>query len=143
MRCVPRQQALCLHPRWGKQGKILLKISTQVSGDVFIVRCSGRIVFGDEGAAFRERLAQLLTGAPKILVNLAEVEYIDSRGLGILVGLLVSSLRRGGELKLVAPSKRVEEALRRTNLDKVFHIHATEEQALGDFGPAKLSQHAE
>lgn len=125
-----------------QQGGILLKISTQVSGDVFIVRCSGRIVFGDEGAAFRERLLQLLTGTPRILINLAEVEYIDSRGLGILAGLLVSSLRRGGELKLVAPGKRVQEALRRTNLDKIFHIHSLEEEALADFGSGKVSHQA-
>ncbi|MGE5724355.1 MAG: STAS domain-containing protein, partial [Acidobacteriota bacterium] len=74
----------------------MLKIATEVSGDVFIVRCTGRIVFGDEAAAFRERLVQLLIGTPKVLVNLSGVDYVDSCGLGILVGLLVSSVHRGG-----------------------------------------------
>ncbi|HLK32404.1 MAG TPA: STAS domain-containing protein [Terriglobales bacterium] len=120
----------------------MLKVSTQVQGDIFIVRCAGRIVFGDEGAAFRERLAQLLTGTPKLLVNLASVEYVDSRGLGILVGLFVSSLRRGGELKLVAPTKRVEEVLRRTRLDGVFKVHSSEEDAIAEFSATNTSPQA-
>jgi anti-anti-sigma regulatory factor len=53
--------------------------------------------------------------------------------LGILVGLLVSSINRGGELKLVAPSQRVDEALRRTHLHGVFKIYGDEEQALAAF----------
>jgi anti-sigma B factor antagonist len=111
----------------------LLKINSAVADDVFIVRCSGRIVFGDEAAAFRERLVQLLTGTPKIIINLEKVEYIDSRGLGILAGLLVSATRRTGEVKLVAPSKRVAEALRRTHLHQVFLIYGNESEALAAF----------
>jgi anti-sigma B factor antagonist len=112
----------------------LLKIATEVSGDIFIVRCTGRIVFGDEAAAFRERLVQLLLGTPNVLVNLSGVDYVDSRGLGILVAILVSSVKRGGELKLVAPSKRVAEALQRTHLDKVFMIYRDEGEGLAAFG---------
>ena len=94
-------------------------------------------MFGDEAAAFRERLVQLLTGTPKVLVNLSAVDYIDSCGLGILVGLLVSSVKRGGELKLVAPSKRVAEALQRTHLDKVFVTYRDEGEGLAAFGSDK------
>lgn len=112
----------------------MLKIATEVSGDVFIVRCTGRIVFGDEAAAFRERLVQLLIGTPKVLVNLSGVDYVDSCGLGILVGLLVSAVNRGGELKLVAPSKRVSEALQRTHLHQVFTAYREEGEGLAAFG---------
>src|SRR3989442_3462 len=77
-----------------------LRIKTQISGDVFIVRCDGRIVFGDEGAALRERIGNMLSGSPRIVVNLNGVHYVDSGGLGILVGLSVSARNRGGELKL-------------------------------------------
>src|SRR5437867_6956519 len=83
-----------------------LGIQTHISGDIFIVRCDGRIVFGDEGAALRERVRQMLSGSPRIVVNLNGVHYIDSGGLGILVGLSVSARNRGGELKLASPSQR-------------------------------------
>ncbi|PYX59537.1 MAG: hypothetical protein DMG76_05295 [Acidobacteria bacterium] len=58
-----------------------LKVQTQIAGDVCILHCSGRIVFGDEGAAFRERGRNILAGTPKVVVDLNEVDYIDSGGL--------------------------------------------------------------
>src|SRR6266849_3408292 len=105
-----------------------LRIQTQISGDVFILLCDGRIVFGDEGAVLRERIGNMLPGTPKIVVNLSGVDYIDSGGLGILVGLLVSARNRGGELKLVSPRKRVKDLLRRTvakACGKAFFYKAT------------------
>src|SRR5260370_11429307 len=84
-----------------------LRVQTQISGDVFILRCHGRIVFGDEVAALRERVGNMLTGSPRIVINLKGVHHIDNGGLGILAGISVSTRNRGGELKLVSPSKRV------------------------------------
>jgi anti-sigma B factor antagonist len=110
-----------------------LRVQTRITGDVFIFRCNGRIVFGDEGAALRERIGSMLTGTPKIVVNLNGVDYIDSGGLGILVGLLVSARKRGGELKLVSPRKRVTEVLRRTNLDMIFGVYGNNGEALAAF----------
>ena len=75
---------------------MLLRVQTEVSGDVFILRCDGRIVFGDEGAVLRDRVINLLSGTPKIVVNLNGVDYIDSGGFGILVGLFISAKKRGG-----------------------------------------------
>ena len=83
-----------------------LRIHTQIAGDVFILLCSGRIVFGDEDAILRERVRSMLPGTPKIVVNRKAVDYIDSAGLGVLVGLFVSARNRGGELKLVSPNQR-------------------------------------
>src|SRR5258705_6715914 len=62
-----------------------LRVQTQISGDVFILRCEGRIVFGDECAILRERVVKMLPGSPKIVVDLAGVDHIDSEGLGMLV----------------------------------------------------------
>src|SRR5213593_3940879 len=56
-----------------------LGIQTHISGDVFIVRCDGRIVFGDEGAALRERVRNMLSGSPRIVVNLNGVHYVTVR----------------------------------------------------------------
>ena len=110
-----------------------LGIQTQISGDVFIVRCDGRIVFGDEGAALRERVGHMLSGSPRVVVNLEGVDYIDSGGLGILVGLSVSARNRGGELKLVSPNQRVSELLRRTRLDAIISVYGNEKEAVAAF----------
>ena len=110
-----------------------LRVQTQVSGDVFILRCDGRIVFGDEGAVLRERAGNMLSGTPKIVVNLDGVDYIDSGGLGLLVGLFVSAKNRGGELKLVSPKKRIKDVLRRTNLDTIFRVYGNDDEAVAAF----------
>ncbi len=110
-----------------------LRIETQISGDVFIVRCDGRIVFGDEGAALRERVRNMLSGSPRIVVNLNGVHYVDSEGLGVLVGLSVSARNRGGELKLVSPSQRVSDLLRRTRLDTIISVYRNDEEAVAAF----------
>jgi anti-anti-sigma factor len=62
------------------------------------------------------------------------VDYIDSGGLGILVGRLVSARNRGGELKLVCPNQRITELLRRTSLDKIFRVYGKNEEAVAAFG---------
>ena len=112
---------------------MLLKVETQVSGDVFVLHCEGRIVFGDEGAVLRERVISLLAGTPKVVVNLLRVDHIDSGGLGILVGLFVSARRRGGDLKLVSPGRRVSDVLRFTRLDRVFNVYGSDEGAIAAF----------
>src|SRR6266852_2509271 len=112
---------------------MLLRVQTEVSGDVFILRCDGRIVFGDEGAVLRDRVINLLSGTPKIVVNLNGVDYIDSGGFGILVGLFISAKKRGGELKLVSPNKRVTEVLRHTNLDTIFKVYGKDDEAVAAF----------
>ena len=110
-----------------------LSIQTEISGDVFILRCNGRIVYGDECAVLRERIVSILTGSPKIVVNLAGVDHIDSEGLGMLVGHLVSARNRGGELKLASPGTRVKDLLRRTSLETIFRVYANKDEAVAAF----------
>jgi len=111
-----------------------LRVRTQVSGNAFILHCEGRIVFGDEGAALRERVGSLLSGTPKIVVNLGAVEHIDSGGIGTLVGLFVSARNRGGDLKLVSPNQHVTDVLRRTNLHTIFTRYGSDGEAVAAFG---------
>ena len=112
---------------------MFLKVHTEVSGDVFVLRCDGRIVFGDEGAVLRDRVISLLSGTPKIVVNLNGVDYIDSGGFGILVGLFISAKKRGGDLKLVSPNKRVTDVLRHTNLGTIFRVYGKDDEAIAAF----------
>ena len=111
-----------------------LSVETQISGDVFIFHCEGRIVYGDECAVLRERVVSILTGSPKIIVNLTGVDHIDSEGLGMLVGHLVSARNRGGELKLASPGTRVKDLLRRTSLETIFRLYANNDEAVSAFG---------
>ena len=111
-----------------------LRVETQISGDVFILRCDGRIVYGDECAVLRERVVDMLSGTSKIVVNLKGVDYIDSGGLGMLVGLLLSARNRGGELKLASPRQRVKDVLRNTNLDRIFRVYGNNDEAVAAFG---------
>jgi anti-sigma B factor antagonist len=110
-----------------------LRVQTQISGDVFILLCNGRIVFGDD-ALLREKIVNMLPGAPKIVLNLEGVDYIGSKGLGMLVELLVSARNRGGELKLASPHEQVKELLRRTNLDTIFTVYDNNNDAVAAFG---------
>ena len=110
-----------------------LRIQTRISGNVFVVHCNGRIVFGDEGAALRERVGEMLSGSPRVVLNLSGVHYVDSGGLGILVGLSVSARNRGGELKLVSPSQRVSDLLRRTKLTTIIGVYGNDEEAVAAF----------
>ena len=110
-----------------------LRVHTQVCGNAFIFLCQGRLVFGDECAVLRERVGSMLLGSPKIVINLCEVDYVDSGGIGVLIGLLVSARDRGGDLKLVAPKQHVTDVLRRTNLHTIFEIYAEDEEALAAF----------
>jgi anti-sigma B factor antagonist len=106
---------------------MVLKVQTQISGHVIILHCEGRIVFGDEGAALHERVRNLLAGTAQIVVNLRGVDHIDSGGIGVLVGLFVAARNRGGELKVVSPNEHVYTTLRRTCLDTVFRIYASDD----------------
>jgi len=110
-----------------------LKMETQTSGDVLVLHCSGRLVYGDESAAFRSRVKHMLLGTNQIVINLSGMEYIDSAGLGTLVGLLASTRNRHGEIKLVCPTKRVTDLLRQTRLNTVFHCYESDDDAVAAF----------
>ena len=111
-----------------------LRISTRIlNDDILVVDCIGRIVFGEESGVLRDTVKKLLVHHKNMVLNLAGITYIDSGGLGILVGLLVSARNRGGELKLVSPRKRVKDLLRRTNLDTIFGVYENNDEAVAAF----------
>ena len=108
--------------------------SVRETGSVTIVDISGRIVLGEESAALRDMVCDLLTkGRKKILLNLADVNYIDSSGLGSLVGSFTSARRQGGELKLLNLTNKVTDLMQITKLYTVFDIPDNEAAALKSF----------
>ena len=78
---------------------VVLATSTRSLGGVVIVDCSGKIVMGDETAFLRHQVKDLLNESRQIVLNLTEVSYRDSTGLGTLVGLFTSVRSAGGEIK--------------------------------------------
>jgi anti-sigma B factor antagonist len=111
--------------------------STRFVGGVTIVDLSGRIVLGEGSAGVRDLVRNLIKeGNKKILLNLRDVEYIDSSGLGELVNAFTIMRSQGGELKLLNLTKRVRALFQITKLLTVFDITDDEGISLRSFSPA-------
>ncbi len=104
------------------------------SGGASIVDISGRITLGEGSAMLREMIRDLLTkGQKKIVLNLADVNYIDSSGIGELVSGFTTVKNQGGELKLLHLTKKVHDLLQITRLYTVFDVHSDEQAAVRSF----------
>jgi len=111
-----------------------LATTTRQAGSVTIVDISGRIILGPETASLRSLVTELLSeGHNKILFNFAAVDYIDSAGVGCLVGAFTSVRNQKGELKLLSPTKNVQDVMQKTRLNTVLDIKDDEAAALGSF----------
>jgi anti-sigma B factor antagonist len=110
------------------------KLSTRQVDGVTIVDVAGRITLGEGSSQLRNVLRDLLeAGQKNILLNLSEVSYIDSAGIGELVAGYTSVANRGGTVKLLGLTNRVHDLLQITKLYTVFDIHETEAHALKAF----------
>jgi anti-sigma B factor antagonist len=117
--------------------------STRQSGGVTIVDIKGRIVLGEESASVRDLVCDLLSkGQKQILINLADVDYIDSMGLGSLVGAFVTVRKQGGHLKLLNVNDKVIDVMQVTKLYTVFDIMEDEAEAVASFGPSSTAANA-
>ena len=109
-----------------------LSLQSRRVGDITVITCSGRIVEGPASAALQDNLS-LLSHNRRVVLNLADVTFIDSSGLGLLVRLLTRSRAAGGTLRLCAVPTRVAEVLKITRLDTLFDSHASEADAIAAF----------
>ncbi len=111
-----------------------VKLTTRQVGDVTVIDAAGRITLGEGASAFRELIRDLSTkGDKKLLLNLSEVSYIDSSGIGELVSGFTTVTNHGGSLKLVGLSKRVKDLLQITKLYTVFEAFDDEAEAVRSF----------
>src|ERR1700704_1291310 len=107
-----------------------IALKTRQSGDLTIVDVSGRIQLGEGTSALRETLGELVEKKQlKILLNLGQVSYIDSSGVGELVAGFTTVTGRGGQLKLLNLSKRITDLLQITKLYTVFEVFDDEAKA--------------
>ena len=110
-----------------------LRMSTRAVEGVLVVDCSGRVVFGEESASLRDTVKGLLAQSPKVVMNLREVSFIDSGGLGTLVALYTSARNSGGAVKLASLSQRVGDLLQITKLLTIFEVFDDEVAAARSF----------
>ena len=111
-----------------------VKLTTRQVGDVTVVDAVGRITLGEGASTFRDTVRELVgSGHKKMLLNLAEVSYIDSSGIGEMVSGFTTVANQGGQLKLLNLTKRVKDLLQITKLYTVFEVFDDEPPAIRSF----------
>ncbi len=112
-----------------------MQISERTIGDVVIVDVSGKVTLGDGGdVVLRDKMRSLIQqDKKKVLLNLGEVSYVDSAGLGEIVQSYATVTKNGGKLKLLNVTKRIKDLLSITKLLTVFECHDSEAEALKSF----------
>jgi anti-sigma B factor antagonist len=114
--------------------EMLVKIDTRTLGDIHVLDCSGKITLGQGTMAVRTAVIDILkTGARKVVLNLADVNYIDSSGVGELVRSYTTVVDQGGQLKLLCLTKKVQEVLAITKLLTVFQVYDSETATIASF----------
>jgi len=116
---------------------VSMKVSTRQVDGVTILDLSGRITLGEGSVQLRDAIRDLLAkGSKLILLNLADVNYIDSSGIGELVSAYTTVRNQGGELKLLNLTKKVHDLLQITKLYTVFDVKDDEASAIASFSRA-------
>jgi anti-sigma B factor antagonist len=117
-----------------------LTINTRETAEAVILDLSGRLTLGEPLAELRDSVREALAGDQKnILLNLTEVSYIDSSGLGQLIGSYATTTSRGGQVKLLNLQKRVNDLMQVTKLLTVFETYTSEQAALRSFTAGKAT----
>jgi anti-sigma B factor antagonist len=111
-----------------------VKLTIRKVGDVTVIDAVGRITLGEGSSSFRDTVRDLVAkGDKKLLLNLADVSYIDSSGIGELVSAFTTVTNQGGHLKLLQLTKRIQDLLQITKLYTVFEVHDDEATAIRSF----------
>ena len=112
-----------------------MQISERTIGDVVIVDVSGKVTLGDGGdVTLRDKMRSLIQQEhKKVLLNLGDVSYVDSAGLGEIVQSYATVTKNGGKLKLLNVTKRIKDLLSITKLLTVFECHDSEAEAIKSF----------
>ena len=114
-----------------------LKLTKRTVDGILAIECSGRIVFGEESALLRDEVKQAIAdNVKRIVLNLGQINYIDSGGLGTLVALHTTAHNAGGAIRLANLTQRVGDLLQVTKPLTVFEVHSSEYEALEAFRQA-------
>lgn len=110
-----------------------LTLATRTKDGILVVDCSGRIVFGEESSLLRDAVKKALSENNRVVLNLGEVNYMDSSGLDTLVELRTSAQNAGGAIKLTSLTKHVSDLLQITKLRTIFDVYNSEAEAVESF----------
>jgi len=111
-----------------------MKIDVRTVGDVKVLDCSGKITLGEGTSSLRNSVKELVEGgSKKLLLNLADISYIDSSGIGELVGSYASAANRQSSLKLLKLTSKTHKLLAVAKLLTVFETFENEDEALASF----------
>jgi len=114
---------------------VSVKLNVRKVGDVTVIDAVGRITLGEGASSFRDTIRELVSkGEKKIVLNLGDVTYIDSSGIGELVSAFTTVTNQGGQLKLLNLTKRIQDLLQITKLYTVFEVYDDETRAVQSFG---------
>jgi anti-sigma B factor antagonist len=110
-----------------------LAVESRHVGSVLVVRCAGRIVSGEESTFLNDALQRGLREFNRVVLNLADVNRVDSAGMGLLVRFLWHLRNKRGDIRLAAPSPFITRLLEMTKLSSVFAVYPDEEAAIVSF----------
>ncbi len=126
-----------------------MAIRVERAGEIHVIEMEGDFTIGAPGVSkpvdlqgnrlsdLRETLGELMEqGHRRILLDLSRVQFMDSAGLGELVAAKKKTMAEGGDIKLLNPSRRVQDLLSMVRLTDIFEIHTDRQQALASFGPS-------
>lgn len=116
--------------RLAREHRVNFRTEISVRDEVVIIHCGGRIVYREEAEALCAKLAEIIPQANHVVIDLSDVEMMDSAGLGKLIGGFISARNRGGVIKLAAPTEHVRNLLELTRLSSVFEIYVALDEAV-------------
>jgi|SRR5271155_4374696 len=110
-----------------------LELTSKMVGRVVVLSCRGRITAGEEGRALQEEVTRLTLGTKNVVLDPAEVAFVDSGGIGVLVRIFRTLRSHGGDMKLCAVPADLYKVLKTVQLHTIFEIYETEAQAVEAF----------
>jgi len=111
-----------------------MKFKSRESKGITIIELNGNVMGGPDATSLNEQLHKLIDEKKnKVIVDLEDVKFINSSGLGMLIGGLTTLRNNGGEMKLARASKKIEDLLKMTKLTTVFDVHKTVNEAVAAF----------
>ena len=118
-----------------------VKLTTHQKGEVIIVVASGKLTMGEGASTLRTKIRELVaSGSRRIVLNMADVSYMDSSGMGELIAAHTTVTTAGGEIKLLNLAKLVHDLLKLTKLYTVFEAFEDEAAAVASFSMAKPAE---
>src|SRR5579859_3967492 len=129
-----RNISKCVEGIERERNQMAIKMTNSEVDGVSVVALDGRIVLGDESNSFREKLKSMIAeGKRKIVLNMADIKYIDSAGLGTLVAAHLSAKTQGASVRLCHLGNKFHEVLQMTKLLTIFDVYDTEAAAVSSF----------